>query len=345
MTKMTDFQRSRNKKDNPNQNNTDREKRGNRGRENKESRVVSPLIDSTSKTVRGIKKTERMMLTLPMSGNDIELTSIEVVPSDCVIHSRNQRIQALLRIENPKVAGLKEAIERDGQRERVLSRWINRDGKRVLEVLDGSRRRFVCDLIAQENPDFLLKTWVGNIPDADAEYFAKHGNDDRDDVSSWEKARALKEIELANPSWSHEVIAANERMSRQSVSNLLSIADIPLDIVFLLESPDLLTVNSGLQVAKLIRETKNHQYIDILKKEAPFKKLIDLAKRLNELLSTKPTANIPSANRKIEIKKGKSVRASIGVNRKNPGQYKVDLFGLSDNEYEHILKALEKILQ
>ena len=333
MTKMTDFQRSRNKRNNR----SDQDK--------KESRVVSPLIDTSSKTMRGIKKTERMIVTLPVSGNDIELTSIEVIPSGCAIHPRNQRIQALLRIENPKVAGLKKAIERDGQRERVLSRWIERDGNRVLEVLDGSRRRFVCDLIHQENPDFLLKTWVGNIPDADAEYFAKYGNDDRDDVSPWEKARALKEIELANPSWSHEVIAANERISRQSVSNLLSIADIPLDMVFLLESPDLLTVKSGLQVAKLIREAKHDQYIDILNKEAPFKKFIDLAKRLNELLSTKLTTKIPAANRKIEIKKGKSVRASIGVNRKNPGQYKVDLFSLSDNEYEHIVKALEKILQ
>jgi ParB/RepB/Spo0J family partition protein len=340
MTKMTDFQKSRDKKSNHVQDGISREKR-----ENRESVIVSPIIDGRSKTVGGIKKTERMTITLPVSGIEIELTSTEAVPSECVVHPRNQRVQALLRVENPRVASLKEAIEKDRQRERVLSRWINVDGNKVLEVLDGSRRRFVCDLIHQQNPKVLLKSWVGNIPDIDAEYFAKHGNDDRDDVSPWEKARALKQIELENPSWSHEVIAANERMSRQSVSNLLSIADIPLTIVSLLESPDLLTVNSGLQIGKLIREAKNDRYIDILSKEAPFSKFIDLAKRLKELLNPKATVTIPSANRKIEIKKGNTVRASIGVNRKNPGQYKVDLFSLSETEYEYILKALEKILQ
>jgi ParB/RepB/Spo0J family partition protein len=275
MAKMTDFQQSRNKKSN--QNNISREKR-----EDRESSIASPIIDSRSKTVGGIKKTERMTITLPVSGIEIELTSTEAPPSECIVHPRNQRVQALLRVENPKVASLRDAIEKHSQRERVLSRWIDVDGNKVLEVLDGSRRRFVCDLIHQQNPKVLLKAWVGNISDVDAEYFAKHGNDDRDDVSSWEKARALKKIESENPSWSHEVIAANEGMSRQSVSNLLSIADIPLEIVFLLASPDLLTVKSGLQVATLVREAKNDQYIDVLRKEAPFNKFIDLAKRLKE---------------------------------------------------------------
>jgi hypothetical protein len=54
---------------------------------------------------------------------------------------------------------------------------------------------------------------------------------------------------------------------------------------------------------------------------------------------------MPSANRKIEIKNGVSVRYSIGGNRKNPGEYKVDLFSVSETEYLHILKALEKILK
>lgn len=313
--------------------------------EKRESSIASPMLGgSRSKTAGGIKKTERMTMRLPVSGTDIELTSAEAIPSECLIHKRNQRVQSLLRIENPRVISLKEAIGRDKQRDPVIARLIDVDGKKVLEVLDGSRRRFVCDLLHQENPDILLRAWIGKIPDADAEYIAKFGNDDRDDVSPWEKAMALKQIEKENPSWSHEVIGANEKMSRQSVTNLLQIADIPLEIVFLLESPDLLKVNSGLQVAKLVREANGKKYLAELETGAPYTKFSDLSNRLKELLKAKPLVSTPSANRKIEIKKGKAVRAAIGVNRNKPGQYKVDLFALSDSEYQEVLKALEKIL-
>lgn len=314
--------------------------------DNRESPVASPMLGGTrSKTAGGIKKTERMTMRLPVSGVDVELTSAEVIPSECRIHPRNQRVQSLLRLENPKVASLRENIKRDKQREPVISRWLDIDGKKVLEVLDGSRRRFVCDDLHRENPEILLRAWVGKIPDADAEYIAKFGNDDRDDVSPWEEAMSLKQIERENPSWSHEVIAANEKKSRQTVTNLLQIADIPIEIVLMLESPDLLKVNSGLQVAKLVREAKGKNYLSELEKSAPFKKFSDLSNRLKELVKPKPSLNTPSANRKIEIKKGKSVRASIGVNRSKPGQYKVDLFSLSDSEYQEVLEALEKILK
>lgn len=338
---MSDFRKSRGKKTTEQSRNSSEEEGGT----SQESTIASPMIGTRSKIAGGIKKTERMSITLPVSGTEIELTSTDVVPSDCSIHPSNQRIQELLRVENPNVSRLMEAISRDKQREPVIARWIDIDGQKVLEVLDGSRRRFVCDLLHKDNPEILLRAWVGRIPDADAEYLSKFGNDDRDDISAWEKAKALKKVELTHPTWSHEVIAANERVSRQTVTNLLQIADIPFEVVSLLESPDLLKVNSGLQVAKLIREAKDTKYIKALSEDAPYKKFSDLANRIKTLLVVKKQIEHPSANKKIEIKKGKSVRAAIGVNRKTPGQYKVDLFDLSETEYTSVLEALEKILR
>lgn len=337
---MSAFRKSREEKGGKHDHTTEKTKEHKR-----ESAIASPMLGSRSKTAGGIKKTERMSMRLPVSGTDVELTCTEVIPSDCHIHPRNQRVQSLLRIENPKVASLKESIYREKQREPVMARWVESEGKKHLEVLDGSRRRFVCELLHQENPEFLLRAWVGKIPDSDADYIATFGNDDRDDVSPWEKAMSLKAVEKENPSWSHEVIAANQKMSRQTVTNLLQIADIPLEILYLLESPDLLKVNSGLQVVKLIREAKNNDYLKELEKHAPFNKFSDLSNRLKELLKTKPHVDKPSLNRKIEIKKGNVVKAKIGMNRSKPGQYKVDLFGLSDVEYKEVLKALEDVFK
>lgn len=313
--------------------------------ERKESLSASPMLGA-SKTAGAIKKTERKTMRLPISGRDIELTATDTVPSDCLIHPRNQRVQSLLKLSNPKVARLKESFEREKQRDPVLARWVTQDdGTRAIEILDGSRRRFVCDAIYQADSKTLLKAWVGQIPDVDADYLAKAGNDDRDDISPWELSQYLKKIEQEHPTWSHEVIAANEKMSRTNVTNLISIADIPLEVVALLESPDLLKVNSGLQVAKLLRGALDDHYIKILEKEAPFTKFSDLANRLKELLKPRAPVDKPAANRKIEIKNGNKVRAAIGANRKVKGQYKIDLFDLSDAEYEEVFAFLEKALK
>ena len=309
-----------------------------------ESKGASPMLGG-SRTAGGIKKTERKTMRLPISGDEIELKSVELAPSNCQIHPRNQRVQSLLKLSNPKVAQLRDSLKREGQREPVLARWITVADQKILEILDGSRRRFACEDLYRENKEILLRAWVGLIGDADAEHLAKAGNDDRDDISSWELSQYLKAVENENPSWSHEVIAANERMSRTNVSNLLAIADIPIEVVSLLESPDLLKVNSGLKVLKLLRNTKDKNYIKFLEKEAPFTKFSELANRLKDLLSPKPSSRLPSANRKVEIKSGTKLRASIGSNRKKEGQFKVDLFGLSDEEYQKILSALESILK
>lgn len=343
-SKISDFRRNREEKMNDDQSldaeNEVQKKEGARV----ESSGASPMLGG-SKTAGGIKRTERKTMRLPISGDEIELKSLEAVPSGCKIHPRNQRVQSLLKLTNPKVANLRDSLKREGQRDPVLARWITVSGERVLEILDGSRRRFVCDDLYREDNETLLKAWVGQIGDADADYLAKAGNDDRDDISPWELSQYLKTVEKENPNWSHEVIAANERMSRTNVSNLLAIGDIPIELVSLLESPDLLKINSGLQVVKLVRIAKDKSYIKHLEKDAPFTKFSELANRLKEILKPKPTSPLPSSNRKIEIKSGSKLKASIGANRKNEGQFKVDLYGLSDEEYQKVVSALEDIFK
>lgn len=309
-----------------------------------EKNTASPLLNKSSKQGPGFKRTERKSLRLPVSGKNIELTAIYKPPGDCLIHRCNQRVQRLLRIDNPAIASLLNAIKEEGQREPVLARWVEQDGEKKLEILDGSRRRFCVAHLHENNSSLLLTCWVGDIGDKDAEHLAKSGNKHREDISPWEIAQYLRDVEIENPSWSHEVIAQNEGMSRTSVYNHLALADIPIEVIELLESPDLLKINSGLQVAKLIRNYPMEKYIGALKSEAPYAKFSELAKNLKALVKKKKPADTPTANKKVEIKNGNSLRAEIGRNRSKIGQYKVDLYDVSDDEYEKLVDAMRKVL-
>lgn len=310
----------------------------------REKTIASPTLNSSKATPR---KSQRKFLRLPVSEKEIPLTCRSFIPSECLIHKKNPRVQALLNLNNPKVASLKKAFETEKQRDPVLARWIVVDGNRCIEILDGSRRRFIGDAIYQEDPSFRLDAWVGEISDADADVLAKKGNDDRDDVSPWEIAQYLKSIEDENPEWSHEVIAAAEGRSQTSVTDLLSLATIPLDIVSLLQSPDLLTGTSGLAIVKILKGKSDKDVSGLLKKlrpRAPFLKAVDLKKSLLLLAPLIAKKATPSQNRKVTIKQGDTVRFEVGKNRKVAGQYKADFYGVTDDEYQAIMVAIEKIL-
>lgn len=290
------------------------------------------------------KRTERKVMRMPVSGEEVTFVAQDIIPADTIIHPHNQRIQSLLRLENPRVYSLYESMKTEKQREAVHSRWVTIDGERKIEILDGSRRRFVGVKLHEEDPSFRLKAWVAEVGDADAAQLAKAGNSDREDISPWELGQYLAKQLEDNPGMSHEVLAHNENMSRTSVSNHLAIADIPIDIVSLLESPHLLKLTSGLPVLRLIKDVPNDAYLEELQEGAPYKKMSDLANRLKAILQAKSKPQQPSANRKVVISQGETVRAEIGKNRAKPGQYKIDLYKVTDEEYAKIMDGLKEIL-
>ncbi|NIB44327.1 ParB/RepB/Spo0J family partition protein [Pseudomaricurvus alkylphenolicus] len=315
-----------------------------------EKSTASPTLSRAPKSgAFGGKKTERKSIRLPVTGADIDLVASSVDPDSCLIHKNNRRIQALLTEDNPKVVKLKNAIEKEGQRDPVLARMIEVDGEKRVEIIDGSRRRFVSQLLKQSHPDTKLRVWIGHgISDADADYLTRSENENRDDISAWETAQHLKKQLDENPTWTHDVLAANEGMARQTVSDYLALAEVPLALVQLLSSPDLLKVSTGLQIVRSIKSLsvkELKQLSKALEKEAPFGKANELVKAIKSLHKPATATEKPTANKKIEIKSGDTLRAEIGRNRRVQGQYKIDLYDLTESEYEAIYNALEKLLK
>ncbi len=314
----------------------------------KEKTIASPALGGGRRKVTGMRKAERRILHMPISKKDIELSAIMVNPLDCLIHPKNRRIQSLLRESNPKVMELKNSLLEEGQREPVLARHITVDGEQKIEIIDGSRRRFVSELIAKENPDFKLKIWLGReISDQDAEYLTKVENELQENISVWETAQYLKGVSESNLGWTNTLIASNEKMPESSVSLYLTLSGVPMGIIERLESPDVLTLASGVPLMRILNKLDEKSYKSLLvelNKLELFKSSKDLLRSVSDLTKPKKATQTPTANKKVEFKSGDKVRAVIGKNRSKEGQYKLDLFDVSADEFKKLADAIEKIL-
>ena len=174
-----------------------------------EKRVSSPI---NSLTVRS-KRQQRMYLDMPVSKTTVECDLIEVDPRLCVASPLNKRVQSLLSADDAAVRQLLTSVRDEGQRDPVLVRHLKEpEGDKRYEVIYGTRRRYVAELLAEAGEGGgALKAWYSDqITDADAKRLADSENDDRQDISSWERAIYFAQLRAAKPDVTLEVLAGME---------------------------------------------------------------------------------------------------------------------------------------
>jgi ParB family chromosome partitioning protein len=307
-------------------------------------RVSSPIDAHSMKNAMG--KTQRLYITLPVTQEKADCVLMELDPSRCVASPFNKRVQTLLSESDPNIAQLKASIQQDGQRDPVLARPVGKGTDQQYEIVYGTRRRFVAEAIARENPEFRLKAWVAtNVSDADAKRLAESENDDREDISAWEQAQYLKQLAADNPTWTQEKLAAMEQVDQKTVSRYLQLAALPETVVKLMASPAAITRQSGVKVVKAL-EGLDKKALDklmgTLQGAAPYPTTIALLAAIAEALKPK----VKTAKRsKVQIKdkKGK-LRANVTPHRTNKGPFNIDAYELSDDEYDKLMAELKKLL-
>lgn len=296
------------------------------------------------------QRIQRLYLDLPVTKVKAECELKELDPSVCVASRFNKRVQSLLSPTDPAVMQLKRSMAEEGQRDPVLVRPLQTpEGKVQYEVIYGTRRRFVAELLSDEasNDGFTLKAWVSNkISDADAKRLADSENQDRQEISAWEMAQYYQEIKSARPELSLEAIAGIEGVDASSVSRYIQLASLPEDIVKLVSSPSEITLRSGLDILKATKRkapAARQKLYASLRLLAPFNKTAELLKAIKADDVDKLTT--PTKAKKIEVvdREGRK-RAIIGAHRTQQGQYKVDLFDLSDDELSAVHQSLAKVL-
>ncbi len=311
----------------------------------KEKATASPVLNQSRSNSLTPKKTQRRSLMLPLSKYEIELTGMSVDPDECLIHPKNQRIQSLLTETNKRVVELKKSIIEEGQREPVLVRMVNVDGAPRYQILSGSRRRFAVSLLKMEDPSIKLRVWVADqIGEDDAEFLAKHENDNRLDVSSWERAQYIKSLKDSNPTWTLEVIAINEGIPLSTVSSLYSLSSLPIEWVSLFESPELLTYRVGAAIQKFLKSASKDaekNTLSALIQQGPFANPSDLLKSLKTSVQSASKAKSPTKNQKIEISSGDQIKVKIGAHRSNPNHYIIDLYECTPDEYSAVYEFMK----
>ncbi|MFV0278667.1 MAG: ParB/RepB/Spo0J family partition protein [Parahaliea sp.] len=312
-----------------------------------EKRVASP-INSPAITARG-KRQQRMYLELPVSKNTVECDLIEVNPRHCVASPLNKRVQSLLSPDDVAVQQLLAAIRDEGQRDPVLVRELQKpEGDKRYEVIYGTRRRYVAALLADAGEGSgLLKAWYSDqITDADAKRLADSENDDRQDISSWERAVYFAQLRAGKPDMTLEVLAGIEGVDRTLAGKYLKLAELPEEIVKQVASPTVISLRAGLDIQKALSALGPSARKQVLKEFAELPRFEDGAALLKALrtAATKPKTVVAAKRRELLDGQGRK-RAVIGAHRTNKGQYKVDLFELSDEQITAVEEAIRSALK
>jgi ParB/RepB/Spo0J family partition protein len=312
------------------------------------TKTISSPIESPA-MAKNQSRIQRMYIDLPVTKNRVECEYIEILPEQCVVSRLNKRVQSLLSPSDPAIIKLKNSIQEDAQRDPVLLRSINStQGMGEYELIYGSRRRFVIELLRNEGIDVKLRAWVANsIPDSDAKKLADSENEDRQAISAWEIAKYYEAIQRKNNAVTAEYIATEENITASSVRRYLQLATLPEDIVKKVKSPTEISLRSGLDILKIINQQqpdRRKEIIDTVKKMDSFDSSNDLSKAIKDIATPKESKVKNSKPIDIVDNKGNH-RAKIGTHRSKKGKYKIDLFDAKDEEIQKVIEALEIIFK
>lgn len=298
-----------------------------------------PVAPSDRKT-RLMEQTQRKRLVLPVSQTAIMLSSQQFDPEELNVSALNKRLQNLLSPKDPNIIKLKDRIEKEGQLDPVLVRFVAGEP----ELIYGSRRRFVLSLINEERKArgeeiILLEAWsYSNIPDVDAKRLADSENDDKEPISPYEEAVYLKHLrdEL---NMETSAISLSENISSKTVTDRLRIADIDLEFVNMLPSPACITQQAGASFSTLVNRATTKKRTGFIEEFKDFK-----FETLKELVAEfkAATQSKPKKVKAVEFKVGKKVKAKMTPNRDDKTKFKIDVFDMTEEQQEEMAQLLIK---
>lgn len=315
----------------------------------KPARQGAQVLHSNDRTQR-FHTPQSMMLPLPVSKRKVKMDLLELDPELTFASEVNPRHQTLLSLDDPEVLKVERSIRLDQQRDPVIARRVDVDGKVLYEVIAGTTRRFVASHLNNTLAEgWKLRAWVGDIPDGDRRAIAISENRDRRDLSVWEEAiDALKYCDLPeNEDKNQETLAVELGVSQSKISKLLKIASIPLSVVELFESPQCMTLDASAALASYLGELsdiKATEAIDALKEKGEsFTKVEPLMAALRVMIEPPKQKKPVVVKTKPEIIKAEGkIKAKITAHRQHKGQLKVDLFELSEADQVWLINILQK---
>ncbi len=287
---------------------------------------------------------QKKKYVLPISKQEIVLDLMEIDPTRAFASKLNPRIQKLLSLEDPKLKSIRQSLKVDGQMEPAYARPVHSAEGISYEIIVGTTRRFLCEDIANELKGFKLQIWVGDIPDIDALKMARMENKERRDLSFWEKCVDAKEQSETS---SFEAISKAQQATMMGMSEgayteaLAAANNFPPEFMQLLKSPDLLGNNAARRILKVIAQQKDKTKLIAGVVKASGNRSITDTKQLETLISNELTLPKKNKSNVWAIESDGVCKVKLTQHRTNQGQFKIDLFGMSEEDIERIKTFLK----
>jgi|GEM_PF-6186622 len=292
-------------------------------------------------------------LTLPTSGKTIKTRLVDVNPEDCEVIGSNRRDPSLLSLQDPELKEIYDDIWENKQRDPVLIRpHPDTNSAKPYQLIYGSTRRFLVNEIRKVEPERLLKAWLGEIPDADAEMLSVQENRLRRKESPYENARYVRSAVDTYVSAgqalldAYELVAKQNKWKSDNVRKLYRLSDVPREVVKKLNSPHRLSINDGNAILRMYDEYGDGNVSNIVTplKDGYFESTGQLLKLIKEKLRPSSSeATALKSQKPLALKMSAGKTGKITRNRADKNKIKIDVAGVCDSDIEKIMVFLQKL--
>ncbi len=216
--------------------------------------------DMASGAGDALSRLDQRLVGLGQAGGG-QRTTLRIQPDDCSVWEGNPRDQPGLTAESCR--SLIESIAAEGgNRIPVLVRLNGPDAGRPYELLVGSRRRFATDWLNHNGrPELRLNALIVDLSDEEAFRLADIENRERADITELDRARSYQNaVDLyydgVQSRMAHALSLSNSQLSR-----LLSLAQMPDEVVGAFGSRDELRVRHSEVLTPLLRKAESRERI------------------------------------------------------------------------------------
>ncbi len=188
-------------------------------------------------------------------------TAIQIQPGECVVWDGNPRDQPGLTPESCR--SLIESIANEGgNRIPVLVRLNGASADQPYELLVGSRRRFAVDWLNRNGrPDLRLNALIVDLSDEEAFRLADIENRERTDITELDRARSYQNAVDRFYGGVQSRMADALNLSNSQLSRLLSLAQLPEEVVAAFATKDELRVRHSEVLTPLLRRIETHALV------------------------------------------------------------------------------------
>lgn len=246
----------------------------------------------------------------PCSGEDDDIPSGGVIrsldPKSCSVFKLNGREQGPFNLAKHKK--LIENIREHGQQVPVIVRRSSTAGR--YQLIAGTRRlRAVEYLNGTERRDRQLLAEVRELSDQEAWILAQAENSERTDISTLEKARNWKSALHQLFDGNQTKFAKSLGVNKSLVSRMLTLADMPDEIIALVANPDTLNVHFAAQLAPRLKDpNRGKDLMALAKKFTDLGLQFSTSELAKRLLLTPAQAE---AFRPVPIKAGRQEKQAV----------------------------------